>query len=254
MESHLQNAMGLHLDLTCGKLNNTQVELKNAQERIRRLEQVELKNAQERIRKLEQVELKNAQERIRKLEQVELKNAQERIRKPEQVELKNAQERIRKLEQKVHTPIFVWKIDQFNRIMSEAKEGLKNKIESDPFYTEIPGYKLKVSFYPNSSVFGMNSYVSVFIVVMKGKYDAILPWPFNKKVTFTLIDQEEDLLKRDNVVAELTPDNVIPGTISRPRREENVGRGKPQFISHRKLQTRSYIMDDTLFLQVEVDP
>jgi len=37
---------------------------------------------------------------------------------------------------------------------------------------------------------------------MKGEYDALLPWPFNKKVTFTLIDQDEDLLKRKKVVAE----------------------------------------------------
>ena len=99
MESHLQSAMGLHLDLTCVKLKHTQVELKNAQETIR----------------LEQVELKNAKERIRKLEQVELKNAQERIRKLEQVELKDAQKAIRKLEEKVHTWKMVWKIDELSR-------------------------------------------------------------------------------------------------------------------------------------------
>ena len=68
MESHLQSAMGLHLELTCIELNNTKFELKNAQETMRNLEQVELKNAQERIRELEQVELKNAQETIIKLQ------------------------------------------------------------------------------------------------------------------------------------------------------------------------------------------
>ena len=36
-------------------------------------------------------------------------------------------------------------------------------------------------FYPNGSKFGRNTYVSVDIVIMKGKYDVILPWPFNKK-------------------------------------------------------------------------
>jgi len=45
MESHLQSAMGPHLDLTCAKLNNTQIELKNAQETMRKLElQVEFNN------------------------------------------------------------------------------------------------------------------------------------------------------------------------------------------------------------------
>jgi len=91
MESHLQSAAGPHLDLTCAKLNNTQIDLKNAQERIRKLEQVELKNAQERIRKLEE---------------------------------------------KHYTRKMVWKIDEFSTKMSEAKNGKKTGIESDPFYTE----------------------------------------------------------------------------------------------------------------------
>ena len=235
MESHIQSAMGLHLDLTCVKLKNTQVELKNAQETIR----------------LEQVELKNAKERIRKLEQVELKNAQGRIRKLEQVELKVAQKAIRKLEEKVHTWKMVWKIDELSRKMSEAKTGIKAIIESDPFYIEYPGYKLKVLFCPNGFGFGENTHLSVYIVVMKGQYDAILPWPFNKEVTFTLIDQEEDLLKRENVVSEITPDNTK--YFSRPEVEQNPARGKSELISHTGLQTRRYVVDDTLFLQVEID-
>ena len=214
IESHLQSAMGPHLDLTCVKLNKTQVELKNAQERIRKLEQ-----------------------------QVKFKDEQEAVRKPkEQLELKNAQETIKKLKEKFHTRKTLWKINEFSRIMREAKNEEKKYIESDPFYTEIPGYKLKVLFCPNGFGSGENTHFSVYIVVMKGEYDALLlPWPFNKKVTFTLIDQDENLLKRKKVVAELTPDHVILGTISRPRREENVGRGMPRFISHRKLQARSYI-------------
>jgi len=298
MESHLQSAMGHHLDLTCVKVNNTQVELKNAQETIRkleqvelknaqetiRLEQVELKNAQETIRKLEQVELKNAQERIRKLEEVELTNAQERIRKLEEVELKNAQERIRKLEhqvkfkdeqeairkleeqldlknaqetirklkEKFHTRKMVWRINEFSRIMREAKRGIKKKLESDSFYTESLGYKLKVLFYPNGNGDGENTHLSVYIAVMKGEYDAILPWPFNKKVTFTLIDQQEDPLERENAVCDFTPTNREP--FLRPRDEENTGHGKPKLISQQQLKTRRYVVNDTLFLQVEIGP
>ena len=58
--------------------------------------------------------------------------------------------------------------------VKQRKEN-KKYIESDAFYTDCAGYKLKVLFYPNGSKFGMNTYVSVYIVVMKGKYDAILP-------------------------------------------------------------------------------
>ena len=253
MESHLQSAMGPHLDLTCVKLNNTQVELKNAQETIR-LEQVELKNAQERIRKLEQVGLKNAQERIRKLEQqVKFKDEQEAIIKlEEQLELKNAQETIRKLKEKFHTRKMVWRINEFSRIMREAKRGIKKKLESDSFYTESHGYKLKVLLYPNGNGAGEDTHLSVYIVVMKGEYDAILSWPFNKKVAFTLIDQQEDPLERENVVCDYTPTNIEP--FLRPREEDNGGYGKPKLISQQELKTRRYVVNDTLFLQVEIGP
>ena len=64
-------------------------------------------------------------------------------------------------------------------ILRQAKTGKKYQIESDPFYTA--GYKLKVKIYPNGSGSGKNTHLSMFIVVMKGEYDAILPWPFKKK-------------------------------------------------------------------------
>jgi len=64
--------------------------------------------------------------------------------------------------------------------VKQRKEN-KKYIESDAFYTEYTGYKMKVLFYPNGSKFGRNTYVSVNIVIMKGKYDVILPWSFNKK-------------------------------------------------------------------------
>ena len=101
MESHLQSTMRPHLDLTYVKLNNTQVELKNAQERIRKLEQ--------------QVKFKDEQEAVRKLE--------------EQLELKNAQETIRKLEEKFHTRKMLWKINEFSRIMrgEERKKEVHRK-------------------------------------------------------------------------------------------------------------------------------
>ena len=161
----------------------------------------------ETIRKLEQVELKNAKEAIRKLEQkVDLKNEQEAIRKLEQqVELMKAQETTRKLEEKFHTRKMVWKINELCRIVSEAKRGIKTKIESDPFYTESPGYKLKVLFYHNGLNSGKNTHLSVYILVLKGEYDAILPWPFNKEVTVTLIDQQEDPSKRESIVDKFTP-------------------------------------------------
>ena len=96
---------------------------------------------------------------------------------------------------------------------------------------------------------------------MEGEYDDMLPWPFSKKITFTIIDQNEDLKKRQNHVDYLRPskgkvslaaaENLFSG---RPGGKLVVGGQLPYFISHLKLQTRRYIVNNTLFLQVDVGP
>ena len=89
---------------------------------------------------------------------------------------------------------------------------------------------------------------------MKGEYDATLSWPFNKEVTFTLIDQEEDLLKWENIVGKLTPDSETQASFLRPKGEGNLGYGKPQLLSHLRLQSKRYVVDDTLFFSGRNQP
>ena len=171
-----------------------------------------------------------------------------------QAKLKNAQEKIRKLEKKMDTRKIVWKINKFSEMMGDAKSGIKKKIDSAPFYTEDYGYKMKVLVYPNGCRSGCNTHLSVFIVVMKGEYDAILVWPLEKTITFTIIDQQEDPVDRENIVFKFIPDNDKQTNFVRPKGEENPGRGKAQLISHEKLYTNRYLVNDTLFLQIEVGP
>ena len=150
-----------------------------------------------------------------------------------------------------NTTRFVWKINKFSDILKRAKAGLKGKIESDPFYTDSYGYKLKVLLNPNGCwPSGWDTHMSVSIIVMKGEYDAILPWPFRNKVTITLIDQEEDPIKRQDVVYCVVP--MKERNFARPQKEENTGYGYPEFVSHEELRSRRYLVEDSLFLQVDV--
>ena len=147
---------------------------------------------------------------------------------------------------------FTWKITSFASKLKQAKNKVNIAIGSDPFY--MYGYKLRLQLFPNGYEDGENTHLSVFIHVMKGEYDAILPWPFKKKVKFTLIDQHEDLAKREKLTFEFISEHC-PQCFARPTQEMNiVGRGLPQFISHEKLHSRRYVVDDTTFLQVEIGP
>lgn len=154
---------------------------------------------------------------------------------------------------KMETPTFVWKVTGFDDILRQAKHGRNNKMDSDPFYTGKYGYKLKLSVNPNGDGSGRNTHLSAFVIVMRGEHDGILPWPFNQKVTFTLVDQQESLDERENVVMHFRANTKLEN-FARPTAEENPGRGYARFVSHEKLRTRRYLVDDTLFIQVDVGP
>ena len=108
------------------------------------------------------------------------------------VELKNAMKLLKLSSVKHDNVFFFLRIDSFSEILKEAKDGRKDEIGSDPFYTkketESFGYELRMVICPNGFGNDKKTHLSVFMVLMKGKYDAILRWPFNKKVKFTLID------------------------------------------------------------------
>ena len=195
VESHLQAAMRLHLDLACVKLGDTQ----------------------------------------KKLEET----------------TKKLVERVDALEKDMHSKegceSFTWRIDGFSEVLRKAKSGQETFIESSPFYRS--GYKFKIGIYPNGFDSGKNTHLTVYLVIMKGEYDATLTWPFDKKFTFTLIDQQENEHDRENIVESTTSDPKVSNSFGRPVKEKNIGWGFSEFVSHAKLQKRRYIVDDTIFVQ-----
>ena len=225
MEFHAQSAMKLHLDLACVKLNDTEAKLNATLSKL-------TDTQESTTRLMEKVD--NLQRRF-----------EERINSEEIVMVRN--------ESLEFPRAFLWKVDNFIENLWEANTD-RHRLASPPFYTEKYCYKLRLSIVPFGDGRGKNTHLSVFIIVMKGEYDAILSWPFKKEVKFILIDQQEDPVRRQNVIRKLTADNELKGNYDRPIRGENKGRGFPEFISHDKLYSRRYIVDDTLFLQVEVGP
>lgn len=157
------------------------------------------------------------------------------------------------LKTRIESPTFVWKITGFSEILRQAKHGRNNKLDSEPFFTGPYGYKLKLSVNPNGDGSGKNTHLSAFVIIMKGEFDGMLPWPFHQKVTFSLIDQQDNVDERENIVMHFRANTKLEN-FARPESEENPGRGYARFVSHDKLKTRRYIVNDTLFIQVDVGP
>ena len=142
---------------------------------------------------------------------------------------------------------FTWRIDGFSEVLRKAKSGEETLRESSPFYRY--GYKCKLRILPNGFDPGNNTHLSLYLVIMKGEYDATLTWPFHKKATFTLIDQQENEHDRENIVKPIASDLKLKN-FARPVEEQNSGLGFHKFVSHEKLQKRRYLVDDTIFVQV----
>ena len=214
LDSHLQSNMQEHLEFACVKLNSTQVQLNE--------QRVQLDETR--------AQLVETQARLSCL-------TVEDGRKKR----------------------FIWKIKSFSESLRQAKEGVKEKIESDPFYTGRYGYKLKVFAHPYfKELSPISPQFVIGIVLMEGKYDGILPWPFSRKITFTIIDQNSDLKERKNYSHFFSPrkrELKDMKFLERPGGKVKAVESEPLFfMPHKVLRTRSYIVNDTLFLQVDVGP
>ena len=97
--------------------------------------------------------------------------------------------------------------------------------------------------------------VSLFICICRGEYDALLAWPFSHRVTFTLLDQCEDVNNRRHIVYTVKPNTCKENKpfLGRPITERNASFGAQKFTELDTLQTLEYIKDDTLFIKVEID-
>ena len=156
--------------------------------------------------------------------------------------------RILSLEMTSYDGVLRWKVTDFNRRRSEAIAGRRLSIYSPPFFTSRSGYKMCARMYLNGDGMGKGTHLSLFFVVMKGEYDALLKWPFQQRVTFTLVDQEYSRHISDT----FQPD-PSSSSFQRPTSDMNVASGCPLFVPLDALETRGYIKDDTMFIRIAVD-
>ena len=157
--------------------------------------------------------------------------------------------RLQLLERATYNGVLLWKIDDFARRRKEAVDGVTMSLYSIPFYTSRHGYKMCARVYLNGDGMGKGTHLSFFFVVMKGPFDALLPWPFKQKVSLTIINQTG----KKHVTDTFRPDPQS-NSFQRPTQKEmNVASGCPMFIRHEQLLTGGFVKDGCIFLRVMVE-
>ena len=112
------------------------------------------------------------------------------------------------------------------------------------------GYKMNLQLYPNGDRQARNTHMSIFLVIWKGDYDPILPWPFRLRVTLMLLDHKG----KNHISTPFTPQRDM-AAFARPQQEKNKGSGLPHFCELSKLQQKQpseYVKDDTVYIKVIV--
>ncbi|PFX18339.1 TNF receptor-associated factor 2 [Stylophora pistillata] len=164
------------------------------------------------------------------------------------VTLADLEEYVRQQEFSSYDGQLLWRISDYARKRNDAVTGQQVSFYSPCFFTSRYGYKMCARIYLNGDGMGRGTHISIFFVVMRGQYDALLRWPFRQKVTFMLLDQDNV----EHVIDAFRPD-PNSSSFQRPRRETNIASGCPMFCSLAELNNHAYVRDDTMFLKIIVD-
>ncbi|XP_078244806.1 TNF receptor-associated factor 1 isoform X2 [Pogona vitticeps] len=166
------------------------------------------------------------------------------------VMISNLVSRIHALEHTTYDGCFLWKIPEVGLRIREAQTGSRRALYSPAFYTSRYGYKVCLKLFLNGDGTGSGTHLSLFLVLMKGEYDFQLKWPFQHKVTFTLLDQ----VNKHHVSSSFVP-LESSSSFQRPVNKTNVASGLPEFcplnLLHRPQTT--YICNDVLAIQAVIN-
>ena len=158
-------------------------------------------------------------------------------------------ERIDILEAVTFNGTLIWPIKNFHEQRYRAITGKKYYILSPVFCTSLYGYKMQLRLYLNGDGIGKGTHISIFFSILRGRYDALLPWPFRQRITLLILDQDNV----EHVVDSFNPDLSSP-SFQRPKMDtyRNVAAGCPLFLPLNSLDKRAYVKDDTMYVKAVV--
>jgi hypothetical protein len=158
------------------------------------------------------------------------------------------------LEENQHVSVdgtLTWRVDRVAERMADAQSERQPSIYSPIFFSSPTGYKMRARLYLHGDGNARRTHMSLFFLLMRGEYDAMLQWPFGYKVTFCLFDQTGN---NRHIIDSFRPD-VKSNSFQRPKTDANIASGIPKFFPLPMIQQddNPYVREDTLFLKIVVD-
>ncbi|XP_065844024.1 TNF receptor-associated factor 4-like [Oscarella lobularis] len=139
---------------------------------------------------------------------------------------------------------YLWKVTEWSVHVKKAHDDIGYIIFGEKVYVSVPGYRVQMMLYPNSSA----NNVGIYLALVKGEYDDFIQWPFRLNYSFSVIDQQQN---RQDKTRKIVVDEYqkIEECFHSPGGR---GLGFADLISHEELQTRSFVKNDCLFVKLTV--
>lgn len=150
---------------------------------------------------------------------------------------------------------FIWRIKNFSSLLQRMKNCEGYVVYSHGFYSEVFGYKMCLRSNLHVSLDG-EEHLGLYLHLMSGENDPCLTWPFIGRVSLTLVNQREGIL-RENFTETM---DSMPGltAFEKPYSERNSrGFGFEEFIRVNALFTGGFVLPnieggDTLIVKAVV--
>ena len=143
----------------------------------------------------------------------------------------------------------IWKINDFENRTNDAIIGKVRALHSAPCFTGKYGYKFCLRLYLHGDGMGRGTHLSLFLVIMKSEYDDILQWPFQQKIKFKLINQND---RSKDHVEQMFP-SKDSSSFQKPKKDMNIASGCPLFIPLDRLQPEGFLKNGNLFVEVKIE-
>lgn len=78
---------------------------------------------------------------------------------------------------------FTWQIPTFSEVRRNACNNVQDRISSSIFYSQVSGYKMRLTLYPDGIGDSKGKSLGLFLELLAGSYDDLLVWPFSANVS-----------------------------------------------------------------------
>ena len=197
--------------------------------------------------RVQDTKLSHMGQRVLVLE-AKVQNLEKKV-KEQSATIRQQHDLITDLETRCSKGLYQWKITEYARRRREAVIGKTTVLHSPGFYSSFRGYKMCLRVNLNGVETGYGTHLSLFVHLMRGEFDDALSWPFQGKITLTVVDQSDD----GKHVVETLEGNESVAAFHRPSMSRNhKGFGYMEFMPLTRMEGKSFIKNDMLVIRCQV--